>query len=88
MRDIVENTLGREWAREIALPSTGAEDFSRYLAKVPGAFFFHCSAFEPSAGENRNYPHHNPRFDVNESVLWTGTAAMAAYALHWQEKRI
>jgi amidohydrolase len=86
MRDIVVKTLGEEWVQEVALPSSGAEDFSCYLAKVPGAFFYHCSTFEPCAvvGEGRDYPHHNAKFDVNESVLWTGTAALAAYALGWQ----
>jgi amidohydrolase len=81
MRDIVVNTLGEEWVREVPLPSSGAEDFSFYLAKVPGAFFYHCSMFEPSPGTECNYPHHNSKFDVNESVLWTGSAAMAADAL-------
>jgi amidohydrolase len=86
MRDIAAKALGEEWVKEIALPSSGAEDFAFYLAKVPGAFFYHCATFEPSPeGTERNYPHHNSRFDVNESVLWTGSAAMAAYALHWQD---
>jgi amidohydrolase len=86
MRDIVAKTLGEEWVQEVALPSSGAEDFAFYLGKVPGAFFYHCSTFEPCAviGEGRDYPHHNAKFDVNESVLWTGTAALAAYALSWQ----
>jgi amidohydrolase len=86
MRDIVARTLGEEWVREVALPSSGAEDFSFYLAKAPGAFFYHCSTFEPcpTIGEGRDYPHHNAKFDVNESVLWTGMAALAAYALYWQ----
>ena len=81
MRDIVTNVLGEQWVREIEFPTSGSEDFSYYLADTPGAFFFHCSAF----GGGRDYPHHHPKFDVNESVLWTGTAAMAAYALHWQD---
>ncbi|MDR1376691.1 MAG: amidohydrolase, partial [Synergistaceae bacterium] len=85
MRDIVAKTLGEKWVKEIALPSSGAEDFAFYLEKVPGAFFYHCATFEPSPdGTERNYPHHNSKFDVNESVLWTGSAAMAAYALNWQ----
>lgn len=86
MRDIAAKTLGEEWVREVPLPSSGAEDFSFYLEKAPGAFFYHCSMFEPSPGAERNYPHHNSKFDVNESVLWTGSAAMTAYALHWQDR--
>jgi amidohydrolase len=82
MRDIVTSVLGERWVRELDFPTSGSEDFSCYLAKTPGAFFFHCS----SLGGGRDYPHHHPKFDVNESVLWTGTAAMTAYALHWQDK--
>ncbi|MDR2180557.1 MAG: amidohydrolase [Synergistaceae bacterium] len=89
MRDIVASSLGEEWVREIPLPSSGAEDFSFYLAKVPGAFFYHCSTFHCSGSSSEgavcNYPHHNSKFDVNESVLWTGSGAMAAYALRWQD---
>ena len=81
MRDVVRRTLGEGAEREVPLPSSGAEDFAEYLQRVPGAFFYHCSTF----GDERDYPHHNARFDVNESVLWTGAAAMAAFALAWQE---
>ena len=83
MRDVVIKALGEEYIAEIALPTTGSEDFSFYLQKVPGAFFYHCGMFEPSSSVDIiNYPHHHPKFDVNESVLWTGAAAMTAYALH------
>ncbi|MDR2529133.1 MAG: amidohydrolase [Synergistaceae bacterium] len=78
MRDVLEGVFGKDWVQELAFPSTGAEDFAFYLEKVPGAFFFHCSTFDDP---ERNYPHHNSKFDVNESVLWTGAAAMTAYAL-------
>ena len=81
MRDILRTTLGEGSEHEVARPSSGAEDFAEYLRKVPGAFFYHCSTF----GDERDHPHHNSRFDVNESVLWTGAAAMAAFALLWQD---
>jgi amidohydrolase len=86
MRDILTKTLGGEYVAEVALPTSGSEDYAFYLEKIPGAFFYHCGMFEPSpSGETVNYPHHHPKFDINESVFWTGAAAMAAYALHWQE---
>lgn len=80
MKDILSAEIGEEWVREIELPTSGSEDFPYYLREVPGAFFFHCSTF----GDARDYPHHNSKFDVNESVLWTGVAALTAYALRWQ----
>lgn len=81
MRDILTAELGEEWVREIELPTSGSEDFPYYLEKAPGAFFYHCSIL----GDGRDYPHHNSKFDVNESVFWTGVAAMAGYALRWQD---
>ena len=80
MRDIINEELGSEFACEIATPTTGAEDFSEYTKTVPGAFFYHCSTF----GDGRDMPHHNSHFMVNEDVLWTGAAALAAFALNWQ----
>ena len=77
MRDIVSESLGSEYARELEFPSSVSEDFSFYLQKIPGALFFHSAALS----EGHNYPHHNPKFDIEESVLWSGAAALAAYAL-------
>ena len=81
MRDIIHKELGAEFEHEIAMPTTGAEDFAEYTKTIPGAFFYHCSTF----GDERDRPHHNAHFMVNESVLWTGVAAMAAFALDWQK---
>ncbi len=80
MRDIITEELGAEFAAEIETPTTGAEDFAEYTKTIPGAFFYHCSTF----GDERDKPHHNSRFMVNEEFLWTGAAALAAFALHWQ----
>ncbi|MCR4817754.1 MAG: amidohydrolase [Fretibacterium sp.] len=81
MRDIIHKELGVEFEHEITMPTTGAEDFAEYTKTVPGAFFYHCSTF----GDDRDRPHHNAHFMVNESMLWTGVAAMAAFALNWQK---
>jgi amidohydrolase len=80
MRDVVARELGEDMVAELDLPTSGSEDFSIYLEKVPGAFFYHCATL----GEG-DFPHHSPKFDINESVLWSGTAAMTAFALHWQD---
>ena len=45
-------------------PVMVAEDFAYYLLKKPGAFIFVGMGSEKSA-----YPHHHPRFDINEDVL-------------------
>lgn len=80
MRDIIDKELGAEFEHEIETPTTGAEDFAEYTKYIPGAFFYHCSTL----GGGRDFPHHNPHFVIDESVLWTGAAALAAFALNWQ----
>ncbi|AMQ04969.1 amidohydrolase [Sporosarcina psychrophila] len=47
----------------------GGEDFSAYLQKAPGCFFY------LGAGEEdmeKNYPHHHPKFKVKEEALPIG----------------
>lgn len=61
----------------------GAEDFAFYLQKVPGAFIF-----LGIRNEERGiiYPHHHPKFNVDESVLWEGAALYALLAYRYFEK--
>jgi amidohydrolase len=56
------------------------EDFAFYLEKVPGTFFFLPTTF----GNERDYPHHNSKFDSNEDVIWIGAATFTQFALTWQ----
>src|SRR5262249_50226771 len=46
-------------------PVMGGEDFSAYLAEAPG-----CYAFVGAGGA---YPHHHPRFVIDERALPVGT---------------
>ncbi|MGR7915906.1 amidohydrolase [Finegoldia sp. P1-F-LS] len=58
--------------------TTGGEDFSYYLEKKPGCFGF-VGCRNPEVGAD--YPHHNERFNVDESVLINGAATYAQYAI-------
>ena len=58
-------------------PCMGSEDFSLYLERVPGCFLFLSSA-DPAKGTNVS--HHSAGFNVDESVLWEGSAVFAAIA--------
>lgn len=58
---------------EIKSPSMGNDDFSCFLQKVPGTYFF--------LGSPHRYPHHHPRFDIEERYLWLGSAVLAQAAL-------
>ena len=58
----------------------GGEDFAYYQQKVPGTFvFIGAGNGQPETA----FPHHHPRFDIDEKALITGvtTLAQAAVAL-------
>jgi len=61
-------------------PLMGSEDFSFYLQKVPGTFAF-------LGVENKNkgviYPHHHPKFNIDEDILPIGTALHVSVAMEF-----
>ncbi|PAE90661.1 M20 metallopeptidase family protein [Shouchella clausii] len=59
-------------------PVMGGEDFSYYLQRVPGAFFF------TGAGNEEKgivYPHHHPKFDIDERAMLVAAKHLGAAAL-------
>jgi amidohydrolase len=60
-----------------AEPIMGGEDFSAYLAKAPGAFFW------VGAGSDDAYPHHHPRFVLDEASFRSGIAVFVRTALDY-----
>ena len=54
-------------------PIMGGDDFSAYLAEAPG-----CYAFVGAGGE---FPHHHPRFVIDERALAIGTRLHVQVAL-------
>lgn len=70
-----ENVLNR---KEMA-----SEDMGYMLEEIPGCYFFVGSANEE---EGKNYPHHHPRFDIDERSMMNGVAimgnAVASYVLN------
>jgi amidohydrolase len=77
MRRVVEHTLGAE-ALVAQRPTMGAEDFSAYLQRSPGCFFF-IGARNEARGIMQ--PHHHERFDIDERALDHGTRLFVAAAL-------
>lgn len=59
----------------------GGEDFAYYLQKVPGTFFF--TGAKP-IGEETGYPHHHPKFDIDENAMLIAakTLGTAAIKIH------
>ncbi|MFX1250839.1 MAG: M20 family metallopeptidase [Promethearchaeota archaeon] len=58
----------------------GSEDFAFYLQKTQGAFFFLGTQNEE---QDCIYPHHHPRFKIDESVLWKGTAMYSLVGFYY-----
>ena len=56
-------------------PVMGGEDFASYQRIVPGCFFF------VGAGGKDAYPHHHPRFTIDEAALPVGIELMTRPAL-------
>jgi amidohydrolase len=61
-------------------PNMGAEDFSYYLQRVPGTYFFTGSANEEIGAI---YPYHHPKFDIDEKSMLIGAKTMAAAAIRY-----
>ncbi len=61
-------------------PMLGAEDFAILAREAPGCFFWLGAALDPPR------EHHHPRFDVDESALPLGSAALAACAVRALEE--
>ncbi|NMH69556.1 M20 family metallopeptidase [Rossellomorea sp. AcN35-11] len=61
----------------------GGEDFSYYLERVKGTFFF--TGAKPD-GVDVAYPHHHPRFDINEKALLIAAKSLASAAIKYQER--
>lgn len=64
-------------------PVMGGEDMAYFLEKVPGTFFF---LNNPKEVDGVCYPHHNPKFDIDESLLSKGAALIIQGALDYLSK--
>jgi amidohydrolase len=63
---LVREQIGGDELTDLA-PIMGGDDFSAYLADAPG-----CYAFIGAAPEGEAFPHHHPRFAIDERALATG----------------
>ena len=61
-------------------PIMGGEDFAYYLEEVPGCFFFVGAG---NGDKEAAYPHHHPRFDIDEDALSVGLEALLATYLQY-----
>lgn len=82
--DAIVEALGEENVCWIPRPTMGAEDMSYYLQKVPGTFI---QLRNPKIHEDGSYyPHHNAKFDVDESQFYKSVVAFLACAIKYLNK--
>ncbi|MFK3902821.1 M20 family metallopeptidase [Bacillus safensis] len=60
----------------------GGEDFAYYLQHVPGTFFYTGAMPENSKDV---YPHHHPKFDINEKAMPIAAKVLANAVLSYNE---
>lgn len=65
-------------------PQMSGEDFAYYLQQVDGCFFFTGAMPQD---EKRAYPHHHPKFDIDERALLIAakTLGLTAIQYHYRE---
>ncbi len=80
VREVAAGVVGGD--NVVSLRTFTSEDFSEFLERRPGCFFFVGSRNE-SLG--RVHPHHSPRFDVDESVLPLATELLVGVARRYLE---
>jgi amidohydrolase len=73
VREAARDAVGEENVEE-AKPGMGAEDFSYFALERPSCFF---NVGTGSADKDTEWPHHHPRFDVDEDGMAAGIATMA-----------
>lgn len=66
-------------------PQMGGEDFGYYLQHVKGTFFF-TGAQNPDW--EVTYPHHHPKFDIDESALLIAAKTLGVAALSYLNQEV
>jgi amidohydrolase len=78
--ELVQAAARAEFGEDVIMdaePIMGGEDFSAYLERAPGAFFW------VGAGHDDAIPHHHPRFVIDEAALRPGIAVFVRTALDY-----
>lgn len=76
-REVVEDE-----GKVIDYRTMASEDFSEFTARIPGVFLFLGTGNE---SKKTHFPHHNPRFNIDEDVLPQGAELYVKGALRYLE---
>ncbi|MNJ56196.1 N-acetyldiaminopimelate deacetylase [compost metagenome] len=81
-REVAERETGL--SSELSPQIMPAEDFAYYLQRIPGCFML-VGAGNPE--KNAVYPHHHPKFDIDEEAMLHAASLLIAMAEAYQEKQ-
>lgn len=68
-------------SREEIRPVMGGEDFAYYIKQKPGAYFF-----TGAQKEDNPYPHHHPKFDIDERAMPIAAKTLLGVYFAYQNK--
>lgn len=81
VKDIAADLLGKENLIELKKPSMGGEDFAFFLKEAKGTFLsLNNLKVNP---DGKIYPHHNSKFDVEESTFYIGASLLAEVSFRY-----
>lgn len=80
VREIAEESFGKEEIVTSDISVMLGEDFSDFSGKVPSTFLFLGVGNEE---KKTNYPHHHPKFNIDEDVLPIGVELHVKTALEF-----
>ena len=80
VRQAIADTFGKEIVVE-AQPIMPVEDFSYFLQKIPGAYFFVGAKMDDT---DKVFPHHHERFDFHEPAMELIAKTFAGIVLAYQ----
>lgn len=83
IKEVATAVVGTDHIIEPDKPTLGGEDFAYFLERVPGCFFLLGARNE---AKGITAPHHNPYFDLDESVLALGVEMMVRSTLRLMEE--
>lgn len=74
-----KSELDRVTGIEVTPPLPPSEDFAYFAAAIPSTFFF----VGAKVADKKDYPHHHPKFDINEDALLICAEAMGSVVIDY-----
>ncbi|WP_432663089.1 M20 family metallopeptidase [Wukongibacter baidiensis] len=85
IKESIEKVVGKDGVVEIESPIMAGEDIAYFFQEVPGTYLHLGSVIE---NQEEKITMHNPKFQVNEDVLWIGSAVLAQSGIDWLSRNM